>query len=154
MSRRNGQSARGCKGDNFMNWQTSAVRSRNGHLAGDRMSVCDTKLGAMARRSGWPAKGQHSPRKGAKRLPERLRQRILKRDPMCKLQIAGVCTGRSEQVDHIIDAADDGPDEKWNLQGTCAACHRYKSACRSAAKGGPNGRRVLREPERHPGILP
>ena len=107
----------------------------------------------MTRRSGWPRTGRHSPRKGANRLPEKQRQRILKRDPVCKLQIPNVCTGRSEQVDHIIDAADGGPDEDWCLQGVCAACHRYKSARRSAARANP-GTRVLREKERHPGLLP
>jgi len=35
----------------------------------------------------WRQRGRYSPRKGAKRLPERLRRRILKRDPLCKLQV-------------------------------------------------------------------
>jgi len=82
-------------------------------------------------------------------LPERQRRRILRRDPVCQLAVPGVCTGRSEQVDHCIDAADDGPDEDWNLQGVCAACHRHKSARRSAARANV-GTRILREPERHP----
>jgi integrase len=82
----------------------------------------------------WPQRGRYSRRRGAQRLPERLRQRILRRDPVCKLQIPNICTGRSEQVDHIIDAADGGPDEGWNLQGCCAPCHRYKSARRSAER--------------------
>ena len=101
----------------------------------------------------WPKTGRYSRRRGAQRLPEKLRRRVLKRDPMCKLAIPNVCTGRSEQVDHRIDAADGGPDEEWNLQGCCTASHRYKSARRSAARAKP-GTRVLREPERHPGILP
>lgn len=112
----------------------------------------------MARQSGWPTKGRHSPRKGATRLPERQRRRILKRDPVCKLAIPGVCTGASDQVDHIVDAADGGPDTDENLQGCCAPCHRYKSARASAArslgKGGMNGSRVYREKEIHPGVLP
>jgi 5-methylcytosine-specific restriction endonuclease McrA len=79
----------------------------------------------MTRRlSGWPRTGRYSPRRGAKRLPEKQRQRILRRDPICKLQIHGVCTGTSEQVDHIVDAADGGPDEDWNLQGSCGAIFR------------------------------
>jgi len=110
----------------------------------------------MPRRSGWPAKGRYSPRRGAKRLPERQRRRILKRDPECRVRIPGVCSLKSTQVDHIIDVADGGPDEDFNLQGCCAPCHAYKSARTSAAgsRGGPNGSRVLREKERHPGVLP
>lgn len=110
----------------------------------------------MARQSGWPTKGRHSPRKGATRLPERQRRRVLKRDPVCKLTITGVCIHRSTEVDHIRDAADDGPDTDDNLQGVCAECHLYKSARRSAARsrGGPNGSKVMREKERHPGVLP
>jgi hypothetical protein len=114
----------------------------------------------MARRSGWPAKGRYSPRKGAKRLPEKQRQRILRRYPHCQLCIIGVCTGKSVEVHHVVDAADGGPDTDYlpdgtpQLLGVCRECHRYVSARRSAAKGGPNGRRVLREPEQHPGVLP
>ena len=47
---------------------------------------------------------------------------------------------------------DGGPDQDWCLQGVCAACHRYKSARRSAARANV-GTRVLREKERHPGRL-
>ena len=112
------------------------------------------------RRSGWPAKGRHSPRKGANRLPEKQRQRILRQYPVCQLGIAGVCTGRSVEVHHHVDAADGGadtdylPDGTPQLLGVCRECHRYVSARRSAAKGGVDGRRVFREPERLPGILP
>lgn len=35
----------------------------------------------MARRSGWPAKGRYSPRRGAQRLPERVRRRVLSCTP-------------------------------------------------------------------------
>jgi hypothetical protein len=55
------------------------------------------------RRSGWPKTGRYSPRKGAKRLPEKQRQRILRRYPTCQLAIPGVCTGRS--VEECITAS-------------------------------------------------
>lgn len=104
----------------------------------------------------WPKTERYSPRKGARRLPERLRQRILRRYPTCQLAIPGVCTGRSVEVHHhVVDAADGGPDEEWNLRGVCRECHRWLSARRSAERAaGARGGRHLREPERHPGILP
>jgi 5-methylcytosine-specific restriction enzyme A len=109
----------------------------------------------MPRQSGWPAKGRYSPRKGANRLPEKQRQRILGRYPNCQLAIPGVCTGRSVEVHHRVDAADGGPDDDHNLTGTCRECHRYLSARRSAQRAaGARGGRHLREPERHPGVLP
>jgi hypothetical protein len=89
---------------------------------------------------------------------------VLRRFPVCQLALRGVCTGNSTQVHHVLDAADGGSDDDFNPDGTpqlvgvCAECHRYVSARRSAArsrgKGGPNGSRVLREKERHPGVLP
>ncbi|MCV7185576.1 HNH endonuclease [Mycolicibacterium murale] len=99
----------------------------------------------------WTGDRRARPRHGARRLPERLRQRVLARDPWCRLQIPGVCTGRSEQVDHVVDDADHGPDSEDNLQGACTACHRHKSARNSGRRGGgPGGSRVLRQPERRP----
>ncbi len=107
----------------------------------------------------WPTRGRYSPRKGAKRLPERQRQRILRRYPHCQLAIHGICTGRSFEVHHIRDAADyDDPndqriDASSGLVGVCSECHRWLSARRSAARANV-GTRVLREKERHPGVLP
>jgi hypothetical protein len=109
----------------------------------------------------WPRQGRYSPRKGKKRLPERQRQRILRRYPHCQLAIHGICTGRSVEVHHIRDAADyDDPndpaiDAESGLIGVCRECHRWLSARRSAERAaGARGGRHLREPERHPGILP
>jgi 5-methylcytosine-specific restriction endonuclease McrA len=103
----------------------------------------------------WPQTGRYSPRKGKNRLPESQRRRILKRYPRCQLAIPGVCTVRSLEVHHRVDAADDGGDNDANLVGVCRECHRYVSARNSAARSSANnGTRVLREKERHPGILP
>lgn len=86
---------------------------------------------------------------------------MLKRYPTCQLAVPGICTGRSTQCHHVIDAADDGPDVEFlpdgtpQLVGVCARCHRYVSARNSAARSGAlNGTRAMREPERHPGVLP
>lgn len=107
----------------------------------------------------WPQKGRYSDRKGAKRLPESQRRRILRRYPHCQLCIIGVCTITSTEVHHLIDVADGGPDTDFlpdgtrQLVGVCRECHRHVSARNSAARA-HNGTRVMREPERHPGLLP
>jgi 5-methylcytosine-specific restriction enzyme A len=107
----------------------------------------------------WPQRGRYSPRKGAKRLPEKQRQRILRRYPNCQLAIIGICTRRSVEVHHRVDAADGGPDTDFlpdgtrQLVGVCRECHRYIPARISAARAN-NGTRVMREKERHPGVLP
>jgi hypothetical protein len=105
------------------------------------------------RPSGWRERpGQ---RHGAKRLPEKLRQRILKRYPQCWLALPGRCTGTSTQVHHVIAASEFLPDDpridqeyidgKPQLVGVCAACHRTETSRQQNA--------WKRVPERHPGIL-
>ena len=107
----------------------------------------------------WPRSGRYSPRKGKKRLPEAVRRRVLKRFPQCQLGIRNVCTGRSVERHHLRDCADydDPNDPKIDLEemliGVCHQCHVYVSARRSAARANL-GTRVLREKERHPGVLP
>ena len=99
----------------------------------------------------WTRRGA---RKGAKRLPERQRQRILRAWPQCWLAYPGVCTGKSTQVDHVIDAQDGGPDEDHNLRGACKPCHGLKSARNSQKRSTAKRMEYKRQPERHPGILP
>lgn len=99
----------------------------------------------------WKRRGE---RKGAKRLPERQRQRILARWPECWLKIPGRCTGASEECDHVIDAEDGGTDEDENLRGACKPCHKYKSAVNSQRRSAAKQAEWKRRPEPHPGVLP
>jgi 5-methylcytosine-specific restriction enzyme A len=107
----------------------------------------------------WTGDRRQRPRNGARRLPERLRQRVLRRYPACQLAIPGICIVTSTQVHHVQDAADGGPDAEFlpdgapQLVGVCAPCHRRVSARNSAARSNV-GTRVMREKERHPGVLP
>jgi 5-methylcytosine-specific restriction enzyme A len=89
---------------------------------------------------------------GANRLPERLRKRILTRDPICTLAIPGVCTGISTEVHHVIDAQDGGPDTDDNLVGVCKPCHVRVSAQRSQKRAVASAWDWKRRPEKHPGI--
>ncbi len=100
----------------------------------------------------WTRRGE---RKGAKRLPERLRQEVIARDRArgrgCFFDFDGICLGINQpdiQVHHIIDAEDGGSDAKGNLITACTPCHTHHSARVS-------GRRAWdwrRKPERHPSV--
>lgn len=98
----------------------------------------------------WTKRGA---RKGAKRLPERQRQRILGKWPQCCLAIPGKCTGKSTQVDHVIDAEDGGSDDDENLRGVCKPCHTYKSAVNSQRRSVAKQNEWKRRPEKHPGVI-
>lgn len=90
-------------------------------------------------------------RKGLRRLPERLRQRVLRRYPTCWLRYPG-CTGASVEIHHILRAADGGHDREFNPDGTpqlvgvCHPCHVAETARQANA--------WKRRPEKHPGLLP
>jgi 5-methylcytosine-specific restriction endonuclease McrA len=83
------------------------------------------------------------------------RAAVLTRDPLCRLNLM-VCTGRSTQVDHIINVAEGGTHELTNLRGVCKPCHDDKTKA-EAARGRaryrarrPSGKRRA---EPHPGVL-
>lgn len=59
----------------------------------------------------------------------RRRQRILRRDPACTLQLPDVCTILSTEVDHIDDPDD---HELTNLRGVCSPCHTERTKQQSA----------------------
>lgn len=106
----------------------------------------------------WTGDRRTRPRNGARRLPERLRQRVLKRYPSCWLALPGICTVTSTEVHHVLPDSEGGTDAEFvngqpQLVGVCAPCHRRVSARDSAARANL-GTRVLRGKERHPGVLP
>lgn len=98
----------------------------------------------------WDKRGK---RKGAKRLPERQRKRILAKWPQCWLAFYWCCTGKSTEVHHIIDAEDGGSDKDENLRGVCHECHTYESARNSQRRSVAKQNEWKRRPEKHPGVL-
>lgn len=94
---------------------------------------------------GWQGSGRKA------RLPsgwEKIRARILERDPICK--ICGVRP--SAFCDHIVAKADDHSDT--GLQGLCGPCHDQKSAREGAAAAKAKDRPTRARPaEQHPGLL-
>ena len=88
-----------------------------------------------------------------RRLPESVRQFVLKRDEyLC--QIGGMkCVGTATQVDHVVPDYLGGSDEPENLRGVCKNCHLEKSL--AEAQDGNTRRRArgYYPEERHPGLL-
>lgn len=63
----------------------------------------------------------------------RIRRAVLSESPLCARCLqAGRYTPATE-VDHVLPLAHGGTDDRHNLQGLCADCHRIKSA-REAGK--------------------
>jgi 5-methylcytosine-specific restriction enzyme A len=56
------------------------------------------------------------------------RERILRRDPLCQLGYAGICTGISTVCDHIVPLAAGGADSDANCQGVCEPCSNRKTS--------------------------
>lgn len=85
----------------------------------------------------------------AARLPPnwpRIRARILRRDPLCK-----VCGQRlSTEVDHI-EPGDD--HDETNLQGICSPCHAIKSAREGGRAAAARRISARRPPVPHPGLI-
>ena len=96
----------------------------------------------------WQRRGA---RKGAKRLPEPLRRKVLRNHPRCWFAFPGICTGKSTQVHHVCAAEDGGSDDYENLVGACAPCHTRHSAQESQQRAVAAAWDWQRKPERHPG---
>ncbi|MFN6993727.1 MAG: HNH endonuclease [Aquincola tertiaricarbonis] len=65
-----------------------------------------------------------------------IRDRILRRDPLCvPCQAKGVVQA-SQQVDHRIPLEQGGTDDDANLQGICKACHVEKTAAEQRRRFG------------------
>lgn len=59
-------------------------------------------------------------------VPEKVRQKVFRRDNhTCTLNYEG-CTIRAEQIDHILNLARGGTDDIDNLTAVCLACHKVK----------------------------
>jgi len=105
----------------------------------------------------WDKRGE---RKGAKRLPEKLRKFVINRDRGrnrdCFLRFNDICLGIQQpkvQVHHVIDAEDGGSDDEDNLITVCTPCHTRHSAIESQKRSVASANDWKRKPEKHPGVL-
>lgn len=79
---------------------------------------------------------------------EKIRRRILRRDPLC-VDCFPTYRTASEEVDHRVPLFKGGTDHDSNLAGVCRACHLVKTieergartACRPDANGMPTNPR-------------
>jgi hypothetical protein len=97
-------------------------------------------------------------------IPARVKDQVRRRDGVCQIAIPGVCTGRIDEMDHVVGLAEQGqrrtPTLDANaLQGVCSPCHKVKTQQQAAAgraraiaqRGGLSKR--LRDRESDPGLI-
>ncbi len=61
------------------------------------------------------------------RTLQRLRERILRADPLCRACRAAGRIRPATELDHIVPLFKGGTDDDANLQGLCADCHADKT---------------------------
>lgn len=100
-------------------------------------------------------------RLGSNSAWQRIRKRILARDPICRCDgrcgghQPGQCPNPSTQCDHINADDDDSPR---SLQGLCTPCHRWKSSSEGGRAIHRGTRTITRKyhakrpEEAHPGL--
>lgn len=101
----------------------------------------DEQANAVRRRLD-AKRGNSNSRGYGRRWREGTRERILRRDPVCKCtnEKCTACWGRgcrhgSRHVDHITSRIAGGSDDDDNLQGLCGPCHSYKTATEDGGFG-------------------
>lgn len=90
-------------------------------------------------------------------FPPKMRQRILRRDPVCRClgcpdHQGASCTNPSTEADHVVPVARGGDHSMLNGAGLCSGCHGHKTKA-DAAEGRALKSRKRPEP-RHPGFKP
>ena len=61
------------------------------------------------------------------RTLQRLRERVLRADPLCAACMAAGRIRPATDLDHIVPIFKGGTDDDENLQGLCAECHAEKT---------------------------
>jgi 5-methylcytosine-specific restriction endonuclease McrA len=60
----------------------------------------------------------------------RLRARVIRQEPVCKLRFPGICTGASTTADHIVSvtAHPELALVRSNVRGACVACNEARGS--------------------------
>ena len=69
----------------------------------------------------------------------RMREQVRREEPFCRACLAKGLHVATDDVDHIVPLSQGGTNDRRNMQGLCAPCHRVKSKAEAAA-----GRRAAR----------
>lgn len=103
----------------------------------------------MARSHKW---GRPSPRaeRGYGTLHDRIRRRLLKEEPHCRLCLeAGRGEVKATHADHIIPLCKNGPTERSNYQALCRDCSVSKTGREGAEMLAAKRRARKRRADRH-----
>nr|WP_232307293.1 HNH endonuclease signature motif containing protein [Sphingomonas sp. Y57] len=85
-----------------------------------------------AKASNWTRRTSRHER-GYGREHDRMRERVLREEPLCRLCDAAGLVTATTTADHIVPLAEGGTGDRSNYQGLCDDCHRAKTA-REAAR--------------------
>lgn len=87
---------------------------------------------AKPKASNWTRRASRHER-GYGRAHDRMRERVLREEPLCRLCDAAGLVTATTTADHIVPLAEGGTGDRSNYQGLCDDCHRAKTA-REAAR--------------------
>ena len=90
----------------------------------------------------WPTTSRQS--RGYGRAHEKMRERVLSEEPLCRECLKHRRNTPTKIADHIVPKAEGGGDERANYQGLCEPCSDEKTAAEAARARGvtiglPNG---------------
>jgi 5-methylcytosine-specific restriction enzyme A len=64
---------------------------------------------------------------------QKLRDQVLREEPLCRACLGHGRTAAATDVDHVVPKARGGTDARSNLQGLCSPCHKAKTVADRAA---------------------
>ena len=80
-----------------------------------------------AKREAWARPKRQIDHRLRGRPGMRLRALVKDEEPYCRHCLAKGLRVATDEVDHIIELADGGTNDRANMQGLCEPCHRTKS---------------------------
>lgn len=81
-----------------------------------------------AKRKPWESTRRLSRQaRGYGRAHEKMRERVLAEEPLCRICLAKGISTPTTIADHIIPKAEGGSDGRDNYQGACKDCHDLKT---------------------------
>ncbi len=95
-------------------------------------SLRPTKARAPRAVSNWSAKRASRHQRGYGLAHTRMRETVLREEPICRACIAQGRATPTTVADHITPKAEGGTDDRDNYQGLCSPCHNVKTAAEAA----------------------
>jgi 5-methylcytosine-specific restriction protein A len=75
----------------------------------------------------WQRPARHQDKRKRGRAGQRDRKQVLDEEPFCRLCLERGLYVASDVVDHIVNLAAGGSDDRANKQGLCDPCHDAKT---------------------------